>query len=87
MLTPIKSADHQQPLILQLVALTLQVLEGLRYLHDQGVLHRDIKGANILTTKNGVLKLAGKSIASGFMGSVTVGGAFPIKQRPVLQCD
>lgn len=35
-----------------------QVLEGLNYLHRHGVLHRDIKGANVLVDKNGVCKLA-----------------------------
>lgn len=40
-----------------------QTLEGLRYLHDQGVLHRDIKGANLLTTKDGRLKLADFGVA------------------------
>ncbi|EKF37744.1 protein kinase-like protein, putative [Trypanosoma cruzi marinkellei] len=37
---------------------TYQMLLGLRYLHQKGVVHRDIKGENILLDGFGVVKLA-----------------------------
>eukprot|EP01062_Namystynia_karyoxenos_P027073 TRINITY_DN20875_c0_g1_i1.p1 TRINITY_DN20875_c0_g1~~TRINITY_DN20875_c0_g1_i1.p1 ORF type:complete len:853 (+),score=237.58 TRINITY_DN20875_c0_g1_i1:118-2676(+) len=39
-------------------AYTGQTVQGLRYLHSQGVSHRDIKPANLLVTSDGTVKLA-----------------------------
>ncbi|KAK4172199.1 putative CTD kinase, partial [Triangularia setosa] len=43
--------------------LAKQLFEGLDYLHTRGVLHRDIKAANILVSNEGVLKLADFGLA------------------------
>lgn len=43
----------------ELVAIQMkQILSGLSYLHKNGIIHRDIKAANILLDENGVAKLA-----------------------------
>uniref|UniRef100_A0A7N0TL72 Protein kinase domain-containing protein n=2 Tax=Kalanchoe fedtschenkoi TaxID=63787 RepID=A0A7N0TL72_KALFE len=43
-----------------------QLLSGLDYCHRHGILHRDIKGSNLLIDNNGILKIADFGLASFF---------------------
>eukprot|EP01061_Rhynchopus_euleeides_P041774 TRINITY_DN73037_c0_g1_i1.p2 TRINITY_DN73037_c0_g1~~TRINITY_DN73037_c0_g1_i1.p2 ORF type:complete len:316 (+),score=121.23 TRINITY_DN73037_c0_g1_i1:34-948(+) len=50
---------------------TKQILEGLEYLHDHGVIHRDIKGDNLLIGEGNVIKLCDFGSSRQFSGVVT----------------
>ena len=52
----LKQVGQIQEAIIGLI--TVQILQGLAYLHSKRVVHRDIKPANILLNKAGIVKLA-----------------------------
>ncbi len=54
---------------------TRQILEGLQYLHAHNVIHRDIKGANILVEREGLCKL------SDFGGAKVIKDEIEFKER------
>ncbi|KAJ8470093.1 hypothetical protein OPV22_024436 [Ensete ventricosum] len=48
---------------------TRHILNGLIYLHSKQIMHRDIKGANLLVDVNGVVKLADFGMAKHLSGA------------------
>ena len=42
----------------------IQTLEGLKYLHKNNIIHRDLKSANIFLTKNGFIKIGDLNVST-----------------------
>lgn len=53
-------------LLFQVKCYMHQLLSGLEHCHNHGVLHRDIKGSNLLIDNGGILKIADFGLASTF---------------------
>ena len=71
---------------------TRQVVTGLEYLHGHHIMHRDIKGANILVDNAGKVKLADFGASKKIESLVTVGEETCIEicaclvHLPAVQC-
>ncbi|WP_433965010.1 protein kinase domain-containing protein [Tunturiibacter gelidiferens] len=51
------NAGHEPQELTKLLALAVQIAEGLKAAHEKNIVHRDVKPSNIFLTKRGVAKL------------------------------
>lgn len=65
------SVQFKEP---QIKCYMLQLLEGLRYLHDSRILHRDMKAANLLINNKGILQIADFGLARHYDGRTPESG-------------
>lgn len=58
----------------------MQIIAGISYIHDQNIIHRDLKTANIFKTKQGCLKIGdfgvSKIITTRFRKANTMIGSY-----------
>jgi len=72
----LKSSGPLEPI--QVARIAIQTASGLRAAHDQGIIHRDVKPANLLIDERGLVKIAdfGLALASSGVSRLTATGMF-----------
>ncbi|HUI92239.1 MAG TPA: serine/threonine-protein kinase [Chitinivibrionales bacterium] len=82
----LKDADFPRQIGMMILQ---QALKGLAFAHEQGIVHRDVKPANILVSRNGAVKMVdfGLAYAGAQSGHMTVTGSIvgtPVYMSPEL---
>jgi mitogen-activated protein kinase kinase kinase len=72
----------EEPLVRNFVR---QILCGLNYLHERDIIHRDIKGANVLVDNKGVIKISDFGISKKVEANLLSTAAVHHPHRPSLQ--
>jgi mitogen-activated protein kinase kinase kinase len=72
----------EEPLVRNFVR---QILAGLNYLHERDIIHRDIKGANVLVDNKGVIKISDFGISKKVETNLLSTAALSHPHRPSLQ--
>jgi eukaryotic-like serine/threonine-protein kinase len=68
--------EHNKKIPLgDIISIMLQLLAALDYAHEQGVIHRDVKAANLLITSDGKLKITDFGIARLDTSNLTMVGS------------